>query len=316
MRISDTKMKNKKGFIQIPLLIAVIVVVFAVGGGAYLGIKQYQISLKDKAQIQQQVEAQQTALKRAQEEIEKLKKEQEIQPKDFSISALELEPYLTGVGEVECFGDEQKTGSASLWNLGEGIGSAVLTNYHVISGDGNCNITIGDSSTDTKHAGMYRIDKSHLFSWNPDTDISALKIIPLDGASDFATPIPDLNYRISSLRRCSVRMQLGSSVVIVGFPAFSKRNIMVAGHLSSQSSRTITNGIISAHDTSLRKPIGNLPYPNYYISAKIDSGNSGGIALSKDASGLCVLGLPTWLSVGNYETQGVVQNIHNIFYKN
>ena len=51
-----------------------------------------------------------------------------------------------------------------------------------------------------------------------------------------------------------------------------------------------------------------------YVSAKIDSGNSGGIAFSKDSRGLCVLGIPTWLTVGNYETQGLIQNIHNAFY--
>lgn len=308
-------MKNQKGFIQIPLLFAIIAGVLVLGGGGYLGVRQYQGYLSEKVEMKREVQTQQNALQDAQREIEKLKKGQKVQPQNLSISALELEPYLTGIGEIECFGDEQKTGSASLWNLGGEIGYTVLTNYHVISGGGNCNIVIGDSSTDTKHAGMYRVDKAHLFSWNSDTDISAVKIISLDGAADYATPIPNLNYRLSSLRKCPIRIQLGSSVLIVGFPAFSKRNVMVAGHLSSQSSRTLTNGIISAHDPSLQKPIGNLPYPNYYISAKIDSGNSGGIAFSKDENGLCVLGLPTWLTVGNFETQGVVQNIHNIFYK-
>jgi len=61
---------------------------------------------------------------------------------------------------------------------------------------------------------------------------------------------------------------------------------------------------------------GELPYQNYFVSAKIDSGNSGGIAISKTTSGnLCLLGVPTWVSVGNYETQGLVQNINNIFSK-
>ena len=76
----------------------------------------------------------------------------------------------------------------------------------------------------------------------------------------------------------------------------------------------MSNGIISGYD-SIVKDTQKLPYSNYFVSAKIDSGNSGGIALSKNEKGLCVLGVPTWLTVGNYETQGLVQNIHNIYYK-
>src|SRR3989338_6838358 len=35
-------MKNQKGFIQIPLLIAIIAGVLVLGGGGYFGVKQYQ----------------------------------------------------------------------------------------------------------------------------------------------------------------------------------------------------------------------------------------------------------------------------------
>ncbi|MBU6415530.1 hypothetical protein KGQ34_04820, partial [Patescibacteria group bacterium] len=80
----------------------------------------------------------------------------------------------------------------------------------------------------------------------------------------------------------------------------------------SLSSRISTNGIISGYDNSVILPPQNLSNPNYYVSAKIDSGNSGGVAFSKDSNGLCVLGVPTWLSIGNYETQGIIQNIHNV----
>lgn len=105
-------------------------------------------------------------------------------------------------------------------------------------------------------------------------------------------------------------MALNSPVVAIGFPA-STMKIVEDGAI--QSTRTVTNGIISAHDESAIGDYG-LPAPDYFVSAKIDSGNSGGIVLSKDSSGLCVLGIPTWVNVGNFETQGVIQNIHNIFY--
>ena len=35
-------MKNQRGFIQIPILIAIIVGVLVVGGAGYVGVKQYQ----------------------------------------------------------------------------------------------------------------------------------------------------------------------------------------------------------------------------------------------------------------------------------
>ena len=72
-----------------------------------------------------------------------------------------------------------------------------------------------------------------------------------------------------------------------------------------------TNGTISGYDSSPQND--GLPYSNYYISATIDSGNSGGIAFSKDKNGLCLLGIPTWITTtGNYSNEGIVQNIDNI----
>lgn len=60
-----------------------------------------------------------------------------------------------------------------------------------------------------------------------------------------------------------------------------------------------------------------MPYVNYYTSAKVDAGNSGGIAMMEDDNHkLCILGVPTWISVGEYETEGIIQNIHNIIYQN
>lgn len=45
-------MKTKKGFIQIPLLIAIIAGVLVLGGGGYFGVKQYQSIQKEKEQTQ------------------------------------------------------------------------------------------------------------------------------------------------------------------------------------------------------------------------------------------------------------------------
>jgi len=94
---------------------------------------------------------------------------------------------------------------------------------------------------------------------------------------------------------------------VISYPAFT--------HVHTEeeiiATRTVTEGIISSYELSLKEEYG-LPYVNYFVSAKIDSGNSGGIVLSRDEHGLCVLGVPTWLNIGEFETQGIIQNIRNL----
>jgi hypothetical protein len=131
-------------------------------------------------------------------------------------------------------------------------------------------------------------------------------LIPIDSIAtpEFSKPINSLNYKISSLPRCSKKMPQGSKVVTIGYPAYAKTEYILQGIRGVSNARIITEGVISGYSSILP-----TSHPNYYVSAKIDSGNSGGIALSKDENGLCVLGIPTWISLGNYETQGIVQNV-------
>ncbi len=138
----------------------------------------------------------------------------------------------------------------------------------------------------------------------------------IDSSKEKFKPIKSLNYSISVLTKCSTRMPIGAPVAIVGFPAFAGQSFQVENYGTGDVNLlTTSNGIISAQDDTVAPPFGDLLYPNYFVSAKIDSGNSGGIALSKTQQGLCVLGIPTWVSVGNYETNGIIQNIHNVMYR-
>lgn len=215
------------------------------------------------------------------------------------ITSNDLLPYLSGVIEITCHGKENSSGSGSLWNI-DNYGYAVLTNKHVISTN-NCDLIVADSLEDSTHSGIYDLDPQYI-TWNKNTDVAVLKIT--DSIVQGSIEKTLLNYKISTLRKCPSVMPLNSPVTLVGFPAstFSQDD------LGLRSSKTVTNGIISAH----YKMSENLKYTNYYVSAKIDSGNSGGVAFSKDNDGLCLLGLPTWISVGNYDTQGVIQNIWNV----
>jgi len=106
-------MKTQKGFIQIPLLIAIVAGVLVLSGSGYFGVKQYKgyqvekqtekteqerIVLEREKKAQVVLEAQQKSLEQAQVEIEKLKKkstdeqkkrnalEQKVASQDISIS--------------------------------------------------------------------------------------------------------------------------------------------------------------------------------------------------------------------------------------
>ncbi len=346
----------KRGFSQISILLTIIVVVLIISGGGYIGVKQYQKYQKEKSEkgimlqekereLQKALIAQQKSLEDATMEIEKLKEQSEeaqkkqealetkvsfqskvrpVQPKEYTISAENLAPYLTGVVRIKC---DDVMGSGSLWRFPD-IGDIVLTNKHVIEKPylrGNCLVYVDsiDRSKKTNDfylIGLYQVFPSYNISSykiNYNVDIKALEIkkFIVDGedAPNFLL-ITNLNYNISSLSKCENEMPLGSPIVIIGYPAFAQKEITILGYKQIEAARTITNGIISAYDSTDTGMYGTLPYSNYFISAKIDSGNSGGIAFSKDENGLCILGVPTWLNIGNYDTQGLVQNIHNLIY--
>lgn len=174
--------------------------------------------------------------------------------------------------------------------------------------------------SDNEPSGLIiRVYPEDRLIWNDLTDVALIPIrsveqVTNDGTDQVSKAL--LNYKISSVRKCPSEMPVGSPVATVGFPAFGKKDIMTEYGNASSSSLIVSNGIVSGYDTTVTKPLGKLPHSNYYVSAKIDSGNSGGIAFSKDKNGLCVLGIPTWLNIGNYEAEGLVQNIENVMYKN
>ncbi len=229
------------------------------------------------------------------------------------ITSTDITGLLNAIPQVICKQTSSvSSGSASLWSFAD-MPHAILTNRHVVEGAENCIVVI--SNKDSSTLGMYSLNDTAV-TFNKNTDTAVVKIGNLLSSS--APALSSYNYSLSSLRKCPSTISLGSPVVILGFPAYAKRDaeVMIPSIGSVKTIyRTVTNGIVSGYDTSDVLPKGKLKDPNFFISAKIDSGNSGGIAIAKDADGLCVLGIPTWLTVGNYETQGLVQNIRNVLPK-
>ncbi len=317
------------------LSISLILISLFLLGMSYVGYRLYKnITTTQKTIIENQdkeqksrdlITLQQSALNQANTELIKTKSDAEKtnaeiknltqvinnqakDPKNITISSSDLAPYLTSVVQVLCSTPTNiSSGSGTLWTF-KNIPYAVMTNYHVIKGSDKCVVSITNTANET--IGIFSI-KDTYYTFNKDTDEAILTIG--DSIYSKSVPIANYNYSLGKVRACTTLMPVGTPVVIIGFPAYAKRNttldIDTLGTVNVIY-RAVTNGIISGYDTSQKGEA------NYFVSAKIDNGNSGGMTLAKDTNGLCVLGLPTWLTVGNYETQGLVQNILNLLPTN
>lgn len=234
------------------------------------------------------------------------------------IMASDLKPYLTGVGQIVCdLGNgDAVAGSGSLWVFDNQ--RYVLTNQHVVSEqnpNNNCMFSVDGLDTNDSYVGDYNIYPGAGKNWNNKTDVTIMTLYTRS-IGPKGTPIEKLNYSISSLLYCPSNIALGSPVTIIGYPASTEMNgINNFNNNVFTFPRTVTNGVVSAYETTVMdQASNNLPSPNYFVSNKIDHGNSGGIALSKYNGSLCVLGIPTWLNRGVSDSQGIVQNIRNIMY--
>jgi len=227
------------------------------------------------------------------------------------ITASDIAPYLTGVYGVLCYrkddnGVEQlyDTGSGSLWTFSDGSDD-IVTNEHVIAGDDYCVIY-------NSNVGMFGLNLSAVKVWNQLADEAIIPVSELPSSKPVSglPSVNSLNYDISSLQDCPSNVPQDSPVLVIGYPAFS--TILNTNNPEEAFKNQITtNGTISGYDAPSKNQ--GLPDSNYYISATIDSGNSGGIAFSKNADGLCLLGIPTWITLtGNFNNEGIVQNIHNV----
>ena len=82
------------------------------------------------------------------------------------------------------------------------------------------------------------------------------------------------------------RAPIGDQIIVLGYPSYGSRNNDI----------TITEGIISGYD-----------FPYYTTSAKIEHGNSGGVAI--DVKNNCYIGIPTGAITGDIESLGRILDV-------
>lgn len=166
-----------------------------------------------------------------------------------------------------------QTATAYIHRFADGKVRAI-TNRHALLGDdgkivNSCEIAIpGDpNSIFVSSANM---------NLHPDPSVDAGQLF-LDNTDPY---ISSLTKKKVCFQQADVKVNTGDQLIILGYPA-----------IGSPTDITATEGIISGYD-----------YPYYVTSAKIDHGNSGGLAIL--VKGDCYLGIPTGSVVGSIESLG------------
>ena len=155
----------------------------------------------------------------------------------------------------------------------------VITNRHVLTGPAFYNL-------DSCKVKFPETNSEFLVS----IDDIAFSISEYDwGTLDINNPDDNLNKITSTFPKlCDQKPVLGDEMVVLGYPGIGSKN-----------GTTATEGIISGFDGS------------YFItSAKVDQGNSGGVAIIQKES--CLLGIPTYASLGQVESLARILDIWTI----
>jgi len=300
---------------SIKILIVSIVVLFFIVL-LYLSFLKFNTYLSEQQKSQELILAQQKELDNTKQQIENLREETEEKIKSETLKNQKaitankenLEKQITNstgiplndltliikewrpkVAYIECVLRDASTisGSGIVAIFGESF-PQVLTNKHVIR-DEYGNIPPG--------CVVKLPDNNEIFEVTKSNDMPVSGVVDA-GALNIRNPNNQLKNTVSSsVNYCFPlgyigKAAIGESIVILGYP-----------YTGAKYDITATEGIISGYDG------------DYYItSAKVEHGNSGGMAiLIKDN---CYLGIPTYVKIGSSETLARILDINskNIFY--
>lgn len=161
---------------------------------------------------------------------------------------------------------------------------SVLTNYHVVAKTDICLVTIPNATSGAPNE-MYLANPLIVPKISEQYDIAFLKITGayVDEEGNSYGIYPNTFKVFNDGEDCiNYTPKLGEGIKIYGYPITS------GGY-----NLTITDGIVSSFtDNGL-----------ILTSAKVDSGNSGGLAVNEDG---CFIGIPSAVQTGNYQNLGVL----------
>lgn len=302
MNIEKKHKKSLTGF----ALIAAIIIAGLIGVIQYV---KYQVDTKEnvasKKELSALVYSQKEALSVALKEIKALKEEAKLknQKSENKLSILEsnVKNLQRETNSVNNIVEEWRpitvkvgchffytNGKASMVIKGSGVmletatGIEIITNKHILSKDSTytpdfCKIDV----LGIDEPLITKLEDQEIY-WGDGVDVGKLRI---SQPNNHITNLIE-NYKAPV---CTEKAKIGDKIVVIGYPK-----------IGSSTDVTVTDGIISGYEN------------NYYIvSAKIESGNSGGGAILQDKN--CYLGIPTFAVVGNAESFGRVLDAKLIF---
>ena len=277
-----TSKETKNGFEHPAVIVTVLILVFLTG--------YFSLSRKgsNDAQVpQQNTSSQQEEINTLKSELDALKTKQASDAKSATASRNsrpDLSSIISGwrnrTAFLLCSGVSPVTGkpymqtaTAYIHRFSDGKVSAI-TNKHAVIDDYGYLVNSCEIAIPTDPNSIFVSSQS--INLHPDPTIDASRMF-LDNTDPF---LSSLSKKKVCFQQTDIKVNIGDQVVILGYPA-----------IGSPTDITATEGIISGYD-----------YPYYITSAKIDHGNSGGLAIL--VKGDCYLGIPTGAAVGSIESLG------------
>ena len=207
---------------------------------------------------------------------------------------------------VVCFwnysdGTQYKAQSGSALSATLNSAPTIITNKHVvfdpISGyyANECDIRFPDdngyyyyskNTPNSRDVGNLTIDSNG----NDVAFITGISSSWTSLSGNYSQPadIPFSDHTKDNSYACKSKLSSGDPVLILGYPSYGTQ---MGSVLNSPAEPTATEGIISGKDGGF-----------YTTSAKIEHGNSGGLAIDKNND--CYFGIPTWNESGSFESLG------------
>lgn len=281
----------------------VILTVIVSGGLSLFLYKNYRTQLENSAQeivkFQEQLKQSQASttesLSKLAKENEKLKTEskelkstirstassppkEQLSSNSEALSQDLLAKIMPRIVQIKCYTEngisygsgaiQGSTGGSTQWE--------VYTNLHVVGYNSTCLVGL-PQGVDFVPTKTYSTTLSRFGSYYPDIDFAVLKV---SGATESFGQFP--------LPVCGVAdIKIGHRVTVFGYPSFGGDSL------------TVTDGIVSGIEYTAYGAI-------YKTSAKIDKGNSGGLAIDNNSK--CGIGIPTWATAGAFDGLGYIQS--------
>lgn len=189
-----------------------------------------------------------------------------------------LAKIMPRVVQVKCStGNGVSYGSGTIQgSVGGSTQWEVYTNLHVVGNNKTCTVGL-PQGVDFVPTKTYSTTLSRFGSYYPDIDFAVLKV---NGATESFDQFPMPSCGVADIK-------IGHRVTVFGYPSFGGDSL------------TVTDGIVSGIEYTAYGAV-------YKTSAKIDKGNSGGLAIDNNSK--CGIGIPTWATSGAFDGLGYIQS--------